>query len=232
MNKNHLCEGQLQIDFETPTNQGDNFVETPAENHVTEGKNNKFVDILSKHHVTEDEIDKYVDQRGCSYDDALMHFGVSRKERDDFYTNTDEAVAEKTEPETKCVSIDLADRAIKLLGSLDEYSRSSRANGFDRALDTPHADRIINRYDGNGIANIIHSQVTHKDRGDDLFRKAYGFDELVEAGYDRSDVYRMMQTDRYNFIESNTGPANVKSRKFLRNALTKQIHDESIITKK
>ncbi len=212
-----ISKDQLQIDY--------GQVDTDPVIPVGVETESAFEKMLRKHGTTESELDDYAERRGCSYDEAFRHFGITRKELDNLNSPTpsDIAVDTKVEnlPESPAPSVSIAERAINLSGALDDYLAYSRTSGFVRALESHNTD-IYRRYDDHRIVRVIESKKPYRTKGDAKFHKAFGVQALANAGYDLESTEHEAQMSANRFIDTYTGPENESARSKFRRVLKKQ----------
>lgn len=174
--------------------------------------------------VTERQIDDFV-HKGNSYDDAFRHYNIKPGE---FISYEDEArgyplPAESSDTtggekiDRKGISVPLAQRAIDLSHAVDDYLKSSRVNGFKRAVE--HYPDVQKRYTTGDVETISRSESRSRSNGDVEFLKAFGGNELVNAGLDKEEVKFAAQEDADIFFDRFTGPANKLNRAKLRKSL-------------
>jgi len=216
-------EGQTQIDFNPIDSVKAEIVPIEVE------PESSLSQLFRAHGTTEEKFDDYADKRGCSSHEAYMHFGISKDEVDNMSTyypvgEVVEAIPKDENDIEKVVgpSILIAKRALHLTNALVQYSKASQANGFSRALDTPHAKKLYSRYSENGLARIIGSQGPRKSSGDAEFLKAIGSQEMIDAGERPSVVGYTGQIEADKFIKEYVGSKNKSDREKFRRVLKKQ----------
>ena len=78
-----INKDQLQIDY--------NQVDTDPVVSIVAETESAFDKMLRDHGITEKELDDYSETRGCSYDEAFRHFGISQNELDVMQNNNNSA---------------------------------------------------------------------------------------------------------------------------------------------
>ena len=222
-----IGEGQMQIDY----NKVDSTQIEPIPRSMPElvKQESSLTQLLRAHGTTEQELDDYAEKRGCSYDEAYRHFGISTTEVKSMSVDypvvaATETISEDEDDIEKVVgpSALIAKRALHLTNVLAYYSKASQAGGVDRALDTPRSKDLYRRYSEDRLARIIGSRGTSKAKGDAEFLTAIGSQEMIDAGERPSDVGYKGQLEAEKFVKEYVGSKNRSDREKYRRVLRKQ----------
>lgn len=114
-------------------------------------------------------------------------------------------------------SVDLGERAIHLSNSLDGFLKANKLQSFNAA--SSYNQKISDRYSSREVSRIINSEGEARIRADEEFKKAFGSEALIAAGYDPEHIAREAESEKTAFLNTYVGPRNENRRKKLRKRL-------------
>ena len=188
------------------------------------------------------QIEAFVDTGRGSYSDARDHFGVTpdevELEPDDYkLINKSPETAQTKKPNPPGVHVDIGNRALYLLKSIDSFSGASRAKGFAKAMESK--EDVKNRYADNPdeATRIIGSRETKEEMGKAFFLIANGtFAEIdaIKYGYpkNKAEIDSSVSRELSKFKDKYIGPKQRNERKSLRENLQNILEQQKEIKKK
>lgn len=168
--------------------------------------------ILNGHGLTWKEVDDDANKRGCGPFESMLHLGITKAE----INSIDQNKPDVKLPAAPSASVDLGERALRLLAALDDYQAYTTADNEIIRLQSKDAD-------GSEIDQAFWTRNQFLDSGDRNFYLAYGAKALANSGKSPGSVESETQGQANDFRHSYTGQNINKDPEVLRKTLGRQI---------
>ena len=192
--------------------------------------------------ITGGQLDDCVDKNNCSYNEAFDILGVTPDQvelgSDDYkLINKLPETARTKKPNPDGVHVDIGNRALYLLKSIDSFSGASRVKGFAKAIESK--EDVKNRYADNPdkVTQIIGSRGAKEGMGKAFFLVANGtFAEInaIKYGYpkNKAEIDSSADRDLSKFKDKYIGYEQRNERKSFRDNLRNILEQQNEIKKK